>query len=152
MCALPLWIFKPFSDLKDFPHSSHLKASSSGKGSVFLFRNSSFLLWFLLNLEGLGLFFFVTAPSAVVFLVSREKENEEAMEREMLNACPMLVSAWQKSRHLVTRAGSSPLTAADIMFTGQGHIGEVLGVVKITEMLPVILRVGIELKKKNSPK
>ena len=57
----------------------------------------------------------------------------------MLNVCPMLVSAWQKSRHLVTRAGSSPLTAADIMFTGQGHIGEVLGAVKITERLPVIL-------------
>ena len=72
-------------------------------------------------------------------LVSREKEKEEAMEREMLNVCPMLVSAWQKSKHLVTRAGSSPLTAADIMFTGQGHMGEVLGVFKITERLPVIL-------------
>ena len=116
-----------------------MKASSSDGGSVFLFRNSSFLLWFLLNLEGLALFFLLTAPSAVVFLVSREKEKEEAMEREMLNVCPMLVSAWQKSRHLVTRAGSSPLTAADIMFTGQGHIGEVLGEVKITERLPVIL-------------
>ena len=68
--------------------------------------------------------------------MSREKEKEEAMEREMLNVCPMLVSAWQKSRHLVTRAGSSPLTAADIMFTDQGHIGEVLGVVKITATRP----------------
>ena len=116
-----------------------MKASSSDKGSVFLFRNSSFRLWFLLNLEGLAPFFTETAPSAVVFLVSREKEKEEAMEREMLNVCPMLVSAWQKSRHFVTRAGSSPLTAADIMFTGQGHIGEVLGEVKITERLPVIL-------------
>ena len=89
-------------------------------------------------MRGLALFFFVTAPSAVIFMVSREKENEEAMEREMLNVCPMLVSAWQKSKHLVTRAGSSPLTAADIIFTGQGHIGEVLGVVKTTERLPVI--------------
>ena len=113
--------------------------ASSDEGSVFLFRNSSFLLWFLLNLEGLALFFLVTAPSAVVFLVSREKEKEEAMEREMLNVCPMLVSAWQKSKHLVTRAGSSLLIAADIIFTGQSHIGEVSGVVKITERLPVIL-------------
>ena len=71
--------------------------------------------------------------------LSREKEKEEAMEREMLNVCPMLVSAWQKSRHLVTRVESSLLTAADIIFTGQGHIVEVLGVVKITERLPVIL-------------
>ena len=62
------------------------------------------------------------------------------MEREMLKVCPMLVSAWQKSKHLVTRAGSSLLIAADIIFKGQSHIiGEVSGVVKITEGLPVIL-------------
>ena len=113
--------------------------ASSDEGSVFLFRNSSFLLWFLLNLEGLALFFLVTAPSAVVFLVSREKEKEEPMERAMLKVCPMLVSAWQKSKHLVTRAGSSLLIAADIIFTGQSHIGEVSGMVKITERIAVIL-------------
>ena len=71
--------------------------------------------------------------------MSREKEKEEPMEREILKVCPMLVSAWQKSRHLVTRVESSLLTAADIIFTDQGHIGEVLGMVKITERLPVIL-------------
>ena len=61
------------------------------------------------------------------------------MEREMLKVCPKLVSAWQKSKHLVTRAGSSFLIAADIIFRGQSHIGEVSDVVKITERLPVIL-------------
>jgi len=30
LCALPLWIFKPFSDLEDFPHWSHLNASEGG--------------------------------------------------------------------------------------------------------------------------
>ena len=27
--ALPMWIFRPFSDLKSFPHCSHLKAFTS---------------------------------------------------------------------------------------------------------------------------
>ena len=58
--ALPMWIFRPFSDLKSFPHCSHLKAFTSttfsrsssasstetscwdspAAGASFLFKNS----------------------------------------------------------------------------------------------------------------
>ena len=139
LCAFPLWIFKPFSDLKEFPHSSHLKASFSDEGVVFLLGNSSFLLWFLLNLEGLSFFFRVTTLWSTFRLVSREKEKEEPIFKEMLNDCPLLASAWQKSKHWVKRAGSSPATASDIIFTGQSHIGEVLDMFKQTGKFPIIL-------------
>ena len=72
LCVFPMWIFKPFSDLKLFSHWSHLKTfftvSSLGarvtsmksavheRGSdFFFFRNSALRLAFLLIAEGLFL-------------------------------------------------------------------------------------------------
>ena len=52
-----------------------------------------------------GLFLFLGVSSAI-FLVSREKEKLETREREKEKANPWLVSAWQKSMHLMARAES----------------------------------------------
>ena len=70
LCVLPMWIFKPFSDLKLFSHWSHWKTISSsrsvsfstegslsGGGPCFLARNSALFLAFLLWVDGLFLFF-----------------------------------------------------------------------------------------------
>ena len=132
LCALPLWIFKPFSDFEDFPHWSHLKDPESD--SDFLCRNSSFLFWFLLNVEGLDFFFFFCITGVVPSLVSREKVKEEPRVRERLKAWPLLASTWQNSRHWVSRAGSSPLRVEGIVFTGKGCISEVLELTKTTGM------------------
>ena len=57
-------------------------------------------------MEGLFLFLGVVSfsVSSAIFLVSREKEKLETREREKAN--PQLVSAWQKSMHLMARAKS----------------------------------------------
>ena len=87
--------------------------------SLFCFKNSSFLLWFLLIVEGLGFFFLITFLSGEVsfFLVSRLKEKVEPRVREKEMVCPVLASAWQKSRHCFTRAGSPPLIVEVGTFT-----------------------------------
>ena len=56
--------------------------------------------------EGLFLFLGVVSfsVSSTIFLVSREKEKLVTREREKAN--PWLVSAWQKSMHLMARAES----------------------------------------------
>ena len=58
--------------------------------------------------EGLFLFLEVVtfSLSSAIFLVSREKEKLETREREKEKANPWLVSAWQKSMHLMARAES----------------------------------------------
>ena len=58
--------------------------------------------------EGLFLFLGVVSfsVSSTTFLVSREKEKLETREREKEKANPWLVSARQKSMHLMARAES----------------------------------------------
>ena len=91
--------------------SEALTGVSSGTAAErsFFFRNSSFLLSFLLRVEGVTCFL-VTVVAGVSFtLVSREKVKEEPMVRVKVKVFPWLVSAWQRSRHLVDR-GWSPVT------------------------------------------
>ena len=58
--------------------------------------------------EGLFLFLevFTFSFSSTIFLVSREKEKLETREMEKEKANPWLVSARQKSMHLMARAES----------------------------------------------
>ena len=65
--------------------------------------------------EGLFLFLGVVSfsVSSAIFLVSREKEKLETREREKEKANPWLVSAWQKSMHLMAKEEFSPLEGAD---------------------------------------
>ena len=51
-------------------------------------------------------------------LVSREKEKFEPMFREKVNTQPLLVSAWQMSRHLLASVELSPLIVADVISIG----------------------------------
>ena len=110
LCVLPMWIFKPFSDLKLFSHWAHWKTLSSsgsvsfstegsfsGGGPCFLARNSALLLEFLLWVDGLFLFFDNVVESSS--LVSKENEKEEPTLRVKLKVCPLLASAWQKAIH-----------------------------------------------------
>ena len=60
--------------------------------SAFLCRNTSFLLAFLLMVDGLSFF-----PGP---LVSREKVRVEPTDRENVKGYPLATSAWQMSRHL----------------------------------------------------
>ena len=87
------------------------------KASDFLFRNASFLLTFLLMAEGLN-FFLTTSGEVELTLVSREKEKSEPMSREKVNGVPWLVSAWQNSRHLVTKVELPTLIVAGVIITG----------------------------------
>ena len=79
----------------------------------FFFRNSAFLLAFLLFVEGLT-FFLVRASGkeaeAWLSLKSREKEKVESILREKLKALPWLANAWQKTKHCDAREESSPFS------------------------------------------
>ena len=75
----------------------------------FRFMYSSLRLAFLLRVERLDLF--LASGLAAFFLVSREKENPEAVVKEKLKAWPWLASAWQKSMHLEAREVSTSATA-----------------------------------------
>ena len=55
--AFPMWIFKPFSDLKVPSHWSHLNAFSGVWAFCFFFRNSSLLLASRLRVDGVFFFF-----------------------------------------------------------------------------------------------
>ena len=61
-------------------------------------------LAFLLSVEGL-LLFLVPGETDAFTLVSKEKEKVEPIDREKLNATPWLLSAWQKSKHLLAKMG-----------------------------------------------
>ena len=62
-----------------------------GPKLIFLFRNSSLLLAFLLCVEGLDLFF-TRVGFTLLFLVSREKEKVELTVREKLKSLLWLTS------------------------------------------------------------
>jgi hypothetical protein len=64
--------------------------------------------------EGLS-FFLTTSGQVELTLASREKEKLESMFREKVNALLLLVSTWQRSRHLVARAECSPSVAAIVI-------------------------------------
>ena len=86
-------------------------------GLCFFLRNSSLRLAFLLMVDGL---FFFQALSLVtevgaISLVSREKEKLEPVVREKENTNPWLARSLQKSKHLVAKGESSPITGAVIL-------------------------------------
>ena len=133
LCVLPMWIFRPFSDLKLFSHWSHLKTFSSsgsasfsgvvsikegslsGGGPCFLDRNSALLLEFLLLVDGLFLFFDkVDEPSP---LVSKENVKEGPTLRVKLKVCPLLASAWQKAMHWEAKSEFSSLIVRAAIFS-----------------------------------
>ena len=124
--AFPTCILKPFSVLNELSQFSHWKvasarlvASLSLEVSLVCFKNCSFPWRFLLRVEGLGFFFLaIFSPEELTFtLVSRLNENVEPRLRVKEIVCPMLVSAWQNSRHCDTRAGSPSLMVAGAIFT-----------------------------------
>ena len=90
---------------------------TAGAGLCFFFRNSSLCLAFLLIVD--GLFFFQALSSVTewgaISHVSREKEKLEPVVREKENANPWLARSLQKSKHLLAKEESSPLTAAAIL-------------------------------------
>ena len=67
--------------------------------------------------EGLFLFLGVVSfsVSSAIFLVSREKEKLEPVVREKENTNPWLARSLQKSKHLVAKGESSPITGAVIL-------------------------------------
>ena len=77
---------------------------------LFLERNSSLHLAFLLCVEGLS-FFLLTRPVIALPLVSKEKEKLGPMLREKWKVWPWMASAWQKSMHLATKGELTSLTA-----------------------------------------
>ena len=81
------------------------KMGVTAAGQRFFFKKSSLRLAFLLRVDGLAFFFFLILSKAkgVLCLVSREKEKVEPMLREKLISIPWLVSAWQKSKHLMAK-------------------------------------------------
>ena len=73
-------------------------------GQRFLFKKSFLRLAFLLRVDGLAFFFFLLSTAkGILCLVSREKEKVEPILREKLISMPWLVTAWQKSKHLVAK-------------------------------------------------
>ena len=91
--------------------------AGAAAGLCFIFRNSSLRLAFLLMVDGL---FFFQALSLVtevgaISLVSREKEKLEPVVREKENTNPWLARSLQKSKHLVAKGESSPITGAVIL-------------------------------------
>ena len=84
-------------------------------GFCFLVRNSALRLAFLLRVEGLGFFLadaiLLVSKFGTSSLVSREKLKSGPSTRENLKALPWLVSAWQKSKHLVAKEASLSPTA-----------------------------------------
>ena len=86
------------------------------EGDCFLRRKASFLLWFLLRVEGLVLFLATGVAGVSFSWVAREKEKEEPMEREKVKDLPWLSSAWQNSRHLEAKVWSPPITTGVVIF------------------------------------
>ena len=86
-----------------------------------MLRNTSLRLAFLLRVDGLGFFLggILAWVSEASTRVSREKEKSEPMARENLKAVPWLLSAWQKSKHLVAKLGSLSPTAVIFWCTSE---------------------------------
>ena len=86
--------------------------STVEKVCLFLERNSSLRLAFLLCVEGLS-FFLLTRPVIALPLVSKEKEKLGPMLREKWKVWPWMASAWQNSMHFETKEESTSLAAAN---------------------------------------
>ena len=88
---------------------------SLAAGLCFLLRNSALRLAFRLSVDGLGFFLadaiLLVSKFGTRSLVSREKLKSDPSVRENLKALPWLVSAWQKSKHLVAKEVSLSPTA-----------------------------------------
>ena len=87
--------------------------------SAFFFRNCSFLLAFLLKVEGLGFFLARGVGDFSFPMVSRERVKVEPIVREKVKGVPLSTSAWQSSRHFDFRLGSTSLTAAIFWISSQ---------------------------------
>ena len=86
-------------------------------GQRFFFKNSSLRPAFLLKVDGLAFFFFLLSKAkGTLCLVSREKEKVEPMLREKLISKPWLVSAWQKSKHLMAKEELASSTAVILAY------------------------------------
>ena len=96
---------------------------SLAAGLCFLLRNSALRLAFLLRVEGLGFFLadaiLLMSKFGTSSLVSREKLKSGPSTRENLKALPWLVSAWQKSKHLVAKEASLSPTAVIFQETSE---------------------------------
>ena len=89
----------------------------NSRWALLLSQKLSLRLAFLLMVDGL---FFFQALSLVtevgaISLVSREKEKLEPVVREKENTNPWLARSLQKSKHLVAKGESSPITGAVIL-------------------------------------
>jgi hypothetical protein len=90
-----------------------LAAAAAGAGEESFFRNSSFLLAFLLTVEGLSFFrASVLAEEVFSLVVSREKVKPEPTTREKLKDTPWEAKCRQKSRHLEARGESTIMASA----------------------------------------
>ena len=76
----PMWIFKPFSDLKLLSQWSHLKVFSEVGAMSFFLRSSSLLLASRLRVD--GVFFFFWGIETSFPLVSTENEKFGPMLKE----------------------------------------------------------------------
>ena len=124
LCALPLWIFRPFAVLNLESHCSHGNASrwfwlvSKPVTTVdFLARKSSLRLAFLFRVDELFFFLIFVGRVALPSLVSKEKV--EPMVMESLKSLPWRARAWQKSRHWVAREESISLTVVVFVSTSE---------------------------------
>ena len=84
-------------------------------GLCFFLRNSSLRLAFLLMVDGLFFFQVLVTEVGAISLVSREKEKLEPVVREKENTNPWFARSLQKSKHLVAKGESSPITGAVIL-------------------------------------
>ena len=93
------------------------KMGVTAAGQRFFFKKSSLRLAFLLRVDGLVFFFFlISKAKGALCLVSREKEKVEPMLREKLISKPWLVSAWQKSKHLMAKEELASSTAVILVY------------------------------------
>ena len=89
----------------------------TASGQRFFFKKSRLRLAFLLRVDGLAFFFFLLSKAkGTLCLVSREKEKVEPMLREKLISKPWLVSAWQKSKHLMAKEELASSTAVILAY------------------------------------
>ena len=121
LCALPMWIFNPFSDFKFESHWVHLKFRLSDVTWTGTFSVSSWvpflasLILFSL-LSWLGYFFFCQ-ELLTSSLLSKLKLSLP-QEKLKLNLWLDCTSPWQKARHFsITES---------FIFTDQGHIRKVV--------------------------
>ena len=109
--AFPMWIFKPFSDLKVPSHWSHLNVFSAVGALSFLFRKSSLLLASRLRVDGVFFFLLGFAKTSTSFpLVSTEKEKLDPMLMQKAKGSDLPASVWQISRHWDASFASSWLS------------------------------------------